>query len=148
VATIESTTLSNLNRGRTMYSFKANFIENIAPSEDIVQHWKIFRSNLEPDRYSTVCLRGSLNTMGVVCNNKNDVEKIANALKSGQSIDITSDSHRWSIGSGIALCVDIWFGSCGSGYGIKPAIGNQNWGGMGQVCNSPSQELELYFTYI
>jgi hypothetical protein len=124
----------------------------LAPS--ICTQWQTFCTSLT-STYSRLTLKGTNNQTGITCNNPTIVNGIARALRTQTAYSAIHNGMKWGayLGCGtpgnfvLAVTADGNDGCmCTSGvYTFRPCIGNQNWGGIGNECNSGTQVITIEF---
>jgi len=119
-----------------------------------VDNWVQFLADL-PSGADSITISGSLDPTGFTCNDPDKVATILNNLKNDVVSTVDCGSTVWSIGhcgncgSPIELSVGTSIPSIcscpSSGVAtLRPAIGNNNWGGInGDTCGASSQTLSL-----
>jgi hypothetical protein len=132
-----------------------SFTNNVATSSQQLNDWLAFKAQLVPgNQYFSMQTSGSLDAVGISCNDPARAAEFANLLYTNTSGIVSCDGHQWS------LCAnrydgEVWIdppGLCSGancpdpGYIIRPGIGNDNWGGIGTAtCDAPSQTMSLAF---
>ncbi len=133
--------------------------QTYCPGSTNYDNWGTFRANLLPLPYLYVTISGSLDPVGITCNDPAAVAQIAANLNSGTETSITCNGTIWRIGAacntGCAIVGDdIELNaantgsdcSCGGDYTLRPCIGNANWGSIGVGgCNAATQSMRVEF---
>jgi uncharacterized protein YjdB len=142
------------NAFSTPLVYKQDFLTETTPTTQCTA-WDAYRASLLGTyTYTGFTMRGSNNPAGISCTDPVVATAIANALRTGTPYTGTSDGQTWTVGDGCGsgcgtVAVELanqGSCSCGTGYSIRPAIANSNWGGInGATCNAGSQTLELDF---
>ena len=135
--------------------YSENFIGNTsyAPGSSQYDNWIGFTNSLT-GYYTQVTIKGSLDLVGVTCTNDSIVNLLAAHLNAGTETSILWNGRYWSVKEGCGGVGNMEFNSelairdcsCSGDHTVRPAIGNQNWGGIGSLtCNAPTQTMEVLF---
>ncbi len=139
--------------------FSQFFTSGSAPSPTICSAWETFRSQLlSTYTYDSFNFAGSANPVGISCTDPTVTAAVANALRTGTSYSVSSGSYTWTVNAGCTAggsCTStpVEFGNtgscaCSTGYDVRPAIANLNWGGVnGSTCSAASQTITVTFYY-
>jgi len=135
------------------------------PGTPQFDNWVSYRGQLDTNLYkfTSVTIRGSNDVIGRTCTDTVMVMQMAGSLNNSVTGTwVGCDGNTWAVGMGCG-------GGCGApaaqiveftasgatcsctnpGYTIRPAIGNDNWGGInGLTCAAPTQTLIVEFEYI
>jgi hypothetical protein len=139
--------------GQNTITFSESFTNATVPSAAVETAWDNFRAQLTNDKfYISVTIKGSLDPIGVTCDNSTMVNQIAEALRLGNPGTWTGCNGReWRVGTcgGIELSAAGSICACPNpDYIVRPTIRNGNWGGAGTAtCGGPSQTLTVVFVY-
>ncbi|MEG4110219.1 HYR domain-containing protein, partial [Microcoleus sp. S13_C5] len=140
--------------------FNQSFVQGQTPSNAVCQAWTNFRSQLTPNTYAKVTMKGSLNPTGISMTNPSLVAQLANLINTGTAGSVNDGVHTWYVGKGCNLntCVSAGQGievridepifcGCTNKMVMRPDIGNSNWGGLGGTsnCGATSQTMILEF---
>ena len=130
------------------------------PGSAQYDNWGTFRSQLDTNlnNFTSLTFTGSLNTTGFICNDPVTVAQVAEALRTGTPGSFTCGGTTWVVGNScntgcsvngddIELAVNSTACNC-SNTGVRPCIGNTNWGGLGgTACSAPTQSFTVTFNY-
>ncbi|MBW8050634.1 MAG: T9SS type A sorting domain-containing protein [Cytophagales bacterium] len=134
------------------------------PGNPQYDNWVTFRSQLDTlvNNFTSVTIRGSLDTVGITCSDPATVKQMAAALMNGSIGSWTCGGNTWGVGvtgcgSGCSIAADrieFYAGpgapsacSCTAPYSVRPCIGNSNWGGITVICSPPTQTMTVIFGY-
>ena len=137
-------------------TFTRLFTSGQAPGTEIENAWTSFRSQLTGS-YTNFAFTSSL--AGSTAYNVTDATKVqtlATALKNGTTASVTIGANIWLVGccacrSGGPSPNAVEFsnaGSCSSSStaALRPWIGNDNWGGIGNTVGAQTQTMTLTFS--
>ncbi|QQS28823.1 MAG: HYR domain-containing protein [Sphingobacteriales bacterium] len=168
VATPTSTTTYTLTASSGssgQISYNQSFTQGVAPTTQATA-WCTFRSQLLSSySYSSVTIRGSNNPTGITLTDPTIVLNLANALRTSTNYSGSFGGNTWNVTTGcvagsspcsgsvgVVLHVNNSSCSCDGAnstfYTLRPEINNDAWGGINTAnCSSPSQTMEVIFTY-
>ena len=126
--------------------------------------WTTFLSSLlSTYTYTGFTISGTMDPVGITCNDPVIATAVATALRTYTAYSVfdataTPTAQTWYVGTGCITgsgCdptgVELSNQSpclCGSGYSVRPHIGNSNWGGIaGAPCPPASQTMIVTFRY-
>lgn len=114
--------------------------------------WTSFVALLTVRTYTSLNIRGSLDSVGVTITDPTVIGAIAAALRTSTAYGpVTSNGRSWAVGGcgpGMELSATGTVCWCNTGYIVRPCIGNLNWGGVnGATCSASSQTLIVEFQY-
>ncbi len=129
-------------------SYTQSFIGGATPTSQCTA-WTNFLSQLTPNNYTKLTLKGSNDPVGESVTDPAVVAQIAAAMNTNSAGSWTSGGHTWmtgTCGSGLELTTTGSVCFCNNGYTIRPCIGNSNWGGInGITCGAASQDITVEF---
>lgn len=142
-----------------VYDESFNNGQTYCPGSTNYDNWGTFRASLLPLPYLSVTISGSLDLVGVTCDDPAAVAQIAANLNSGTETNVICNGITWRIGAScITGCAisgdDVELNaantgadcSCGGTHTVRPCIGNANWGGIGASgCGAPTQNMRVEF---
>ncbi len=153
----------NLGASAQTIVYSQAFVSGVTPTTQCTA-WNTFRASLlSTYAYTGFTISGTLDPTGISCNDPVIALNVANALRTGTAYSVfdataTPVAQTWTVGVGCSTglgCVPtastIEFGNigtcaCATGYDLRPAIGNLNWGGInGVTCSAPSQTMIVTF---
>jgi hypothetical protein len=110
--------------------------------------WQAFTGALI-GHYSSVTVSGSVDATGLTCAGE-AANTICTSLAQGLTTTVACDGHTWYTGvcgGGTEVSVDANICTCASTndvYTVRPCIGNDNWGGIGNLtCAAQTQTLNV-----
>lgn len=127
--------------------FLESFFQYQTPSAQCAS-WNSFRGKLTAASYSSVTISGSLDPLGVTCNEPAKATQLCQALNSGGAASVYCNGRTWSVGNcgyGTEITSDGSTCSCtySVGHLVRPCGSYYNWGGAGTATCSyaPSQAM-------
>lgn len=150
-----TTTYTVTGTTRQAITYSEAFTNGTTPTTQCTS-WDAFRATLNGSyNYTGFTMRGSMNPVGISCTDPAIATAVANAMRAGTSYSGSSDGQTWYVDIGCtsgscgptAVALQNFPGcSCVTGYSVRPAIGNANWGCIdGYTCTAPSQTMEVVF---
>ena len=135
----------------TTITYSQSFTVGATPSAQCAA-WTSFVSLLPLRTYTSMTLRGSLDVTGVSVTTPSVISAIVLALYTSTPYGpVTSNGRSWAVGvcgGGYEVSANGGVCTCTTGYGIRPCIGNSNFGGInGATCSASTQTIILSFTY-
>ena len=129
-------------QGATSYS--RTFTNGAAPPAAHCTAWDTFRGTLTEVAYAGVTLQGNNAPDATRCLQAAEATQICQALNSGDDLTIECDGREWTTGDcgGTELSID-GDCTCVAPQGLRPCIGNSNWGGLETTCGGASQTIEV-----
>lgn len=135
----------------TNVTFSQVFTFGSVPAASILTAWKAFAAQLTGS-YSSFTFSSS-NGQSITVTDSG-VQTIADAIRTrtattDSSLSITIGSNTWQYLPGYYFQFgNAPQGSCGGAglYILRPTFPNENWGGFGSGCSSPTQTMSLTFT--
>ncbi len=151
----------NLSSSAQTIIYNQPFVSGVTPTTACTA-WDAFRALLLPTlSYTGFTISGSIDPIGISCNNPVIALAVANALRTGTTYSVfdataTPVAQTWQVFAGCTTglgcsSTPVEFGNigscaCATGYDLRPAIGNLNWGGInGVTCSAPSQTMIVTF---
>ncbi len=114
--------------------------------------WTAFIGQLTGS-FTAVQIKGSLDPVGVTCNNPAMATQLCNGLNTSTTVSGLSCNGRiWNVGECSAASAQPYEinsrtvsgdCSCDTAFTVRPCISNANWGGIGTTCSAPAQTLEV-----
>ncbi len=150
-----TTTYTVTGTTRHAITYSEAFTSGVTPTTQCTS-WDAFRATLNGSyNYTGFTIRGSMNPVGISCTDPAIAAAVANAMRTGSSYSGSSDGQTWYVDIGCtsgscgptAVALQNFPGCyCATGYCVRPAIGNDNWGGIdGYTCSATSQTMEVVF---
>ncbi|MFV5701290.1 HYR domain-containing protein [Flavobacterium sp. XS2P12] len=139
--------------------YNQSFVQGQTASSTACTTWNTFRSQLVPNPYTKVTMKGSLNTTGVSMTNPTAIAQLAQLIRTGTNGSVSDLGHTWYVTSSgqcggcvpgvpsVEVSIDNpSYCACTSSMIMRPNWGDPNWGGLaGANCNAPSQTMILEF---
>lgn len=126
------------------------------PGDVQYDDWLSYRAGLPASGVSSITMSGSQDLTGITCSDPVAAQQIADAMRDSITASVSCDGYTWYVLAGACqtgcglpdndLTVEIDGGgcSCGATYSLRPAIGNENWGGIaGATCSAATQTMTL-----
>ena len=133
-------------------TYSEDFTTGVAPSTQAQTNWTAFRALLTTRSYTSVTMKGSLNTTGISITDPVVATAIASALNAGTANNWTSGGNTWHVGDCGGVEISANGGSvstCSSTYAFRPTIATYQWGGIGgSTCSPGSQTMTIVFEII
>ena len=135
-------------------SFSQNFTEGEihTPSRQC-EAWKDFQNSINADQiYNRIRIYGSQDEIGRSCEGAG-ANTLCQALRQNIRVSVPCDGRIWSTGrcfnrdhgeDRVQITTNGNNCSCSDdAYTVRPCIGNQNWGGLGETCDASTQTLSV-----
>lgn len=144
-------------RAQSTLVYSEAFTSGATPTTQCTAWTAYCASLVSANTYTGFKISGSLNTTGISCTNPTVAAAVATALRTATTYTGSSDGFTWRVGTGcgsgcggpiVELTATSGTCACNTGYTIRPAINNLNWGGITTTsCGAPSQTMTVTFYY-
>jgi len=149
--------LSDLAVSKPSVTYEKTFVQGTyyGPGSPNFDDWITFLNNIDlTANYTALIISGSKLTNEIELNDKAAISQIATALHNGTSTTVVVGGNTWRVGQcgsyhsynnseltfkGTGIC------SCSADVTIRPSIGNDNWGGVGNTCYADTQSFRVEF---
>jgi len=153
--TIDNETITIDNE--TIATWSDNFTRRATTTQTQKANWKNFWDNLSVDDNWSYISVGHIDNVTHFCDNSSIVSQIITQIQNDNTTNWSSSCNQqnWITGGcGAGLSIElsvkqVGTGDCGCNRAndntttIRPAITNNNWGGIGVTCGASSQSLEV-----